>query len=446
MEKAVKINLEAINGFLTREEIIDAKKRALASFDTLINRSGRGNDYLGWLDLPTNSDEAVLQRIDQIVALWKNKIEVVVVIGIGGSYLGAKAAIDALSHSFGAYLGKRSFPVILFAGQNLSEDYMAELFDIIDKKSVACVVISKSGTTTEPAVAFRMIRKSMEERYGKVEAANRIVAITDKSRGALKELADSEGYETFIIPDDVGGRYSVLTPVGLLPIALAGFDIRSLLRGACLMQKICHLRDDNNPAIEYAAIRNALYNKGWKIEILANYNPKLQYFAEWWKQLFGESEGKDGKGIYPASVNYTTDLHSMGQYIQSGERMLFESVLSVENSSRCAVIPEDDRNMDGLNFIAGKRIDECNKMAEAGTRIAHVDGGVPNIRIIIGNISEYSLGALFYFFEFACGISAYMMGINPFDQPGVEDYKNNMFALLGKPGYEEIAEKLRKRV
>ncbi|HBZ35332.1 MAG TPA: glucose-6-phosphate isomerase [Rikenellaceae bacterium] len=446
MEKVVKINLEAINGFLTREEIVDAKKRAIASFDTLINRSGIGNDYLGWLDLPTNTDEAVLQRIDQIVALWKDKIEVVVVIGIGGSYLGAKAAIDALSHSFGAYLGRRSFPVILYAGQNLSEDYMAELFDIIDKKSIACVVISKSGITTEPAVAFRMIRKSLEERYGKVEAANRIVAVTDKSHGALKELADSEGYETFIIPDDVGGRYSVLTPVGLLPIALAGFDIRFLLRGACLMQKICHLRDHNNPAIEYAAIRNALYNKGWKIEILANYNPKLQYFAEWWKQLFGESEGKNGKGIYPASVNYTTDLHSMGQYIQSGERILFESVLSVEDSSRCAVIPEDARNMDGLNFIAGKRIDECNKMAEAATRIAHVDGGVPNIRIIIGNISEYSLGALFYFFEFACGISAYMMEINPFDQPGVEDYKNNMFALLGKPGYEEIAEKLRRRV
>lgn len=446
MKKIIKVDYKSVRAFLTEDEISSARERALGTYETLINGTGRGNDFLGWLELPTQMSDELVDKIESVATRWKNSVEVIVVVGIGGSYLGAKAAIDALSHSFSLHLGKNSTPSIVFAGQNLSEDYMSELMELLKERSSACVVVSKSGTTTEPAVAFRIIKQHFEEKYGKQDSSERIVAVTDQARGALKGLASQEGYTTFVIPDDVGGRYSVLTPVGLLPIALAGFDIKSMLKGASDMKKICYQKSDDNPAVEYASVRNALYSKGWKIEILVNYNPKLQYFAEWWKQLFGESEGKEGKGIYPSSVNFTTDLHSMGQYIQNGERTLFETVLSVRQPARKMIISDDPQNLDGLNFLSGKRLDECNKMAELGTRIAHVDGGVPNILVEIGEISEYSLGALFYFFEFACGVSAYMIDINPFDQPGVEDYKKNMFALLGKPGYEELAEELRKRV
>ena len=443
MKQIVNIDLKAAELFITAAEMEQSYKKALESLETLESRQGRGNDFLGWLDLPTNTPESLISQCEEVVKRWKG-VDLVVVTGIGGSYLGAKAAIDALSHSFRSLMGENS-PEIVYAGQNLSEEYMAELMDLMTKKSVACLVISKSGTTTEPAVAFRIIKKFLEDKYGKEEAVNRIVAVTDAARGALKTLANLEGYTTFVIPDDVGGRFSVLTPVGLLPIALAGFNIREMLKGAAEMANICSVKDKENPAVKYAAVRNALYQKGKKIELLVNYTPKLQYVAEWWKQLYGESEGKEGKGIFPASVNFTTDLHSMGQYIQDGERTLFETVLSVTSSRREVVIEDDPKNLDGLNFLSGKRVEECNKMAELGTKIAHVDGGVPNIRIEFEKISEFNLGALFFFFEKACGISAYMIGVNPFDQPGVEDYKKNMFALLGKPGYEEAAKVLRER-
>lgn len=443
MKQIVNIDLKAAELFISAAEMEQSYKKALESLETLESRQGRGNDFLGWLDLPTNTPESLISQCEEVVKRWKG-VDLVVVTGIGGSYLGAKAAIDALSHSFRSLMGENS-PEIVYAGQNLSEEYMAELMDLMTKKSVACLVISKSGTTTEPAVAFRIIKKFLEDKYGKEEAVNRIVAVTDAARGALKTLANLEGYTTFVIPDDVGGRFSVLTPVGLLPIALAGFNIREMLKGAAEMASICSVKDKENPAVKYAAVRNALYQKGKKIELLVNYTPKLQYVAEWWKQLYGESEGKEGKGIFPASVNFTTDLHSMGQYIQDGERTLFETVLSVTSSRREVVIEDDPKNLDGLNFLSGKRVEECNKMAELGTKIAHVDGGVPNIRIEFEKISEFNLGALFFFFEKACGISAYMIGVNPFDQPGVEDYKKNMFALLGKPGYEEAAKVLRER-
>lgn len=443
MKQIVNIDLKAAELFISAAEMEQSYKKALESLETLESRQGRGNDFLGWLDLPTNTPESLISQCEEVVKRWKG-VDLVVVTGIGGSYLGAKAAIDALSHSFRSLMGENS-PEIVYAGQNLSEEYMAELMDLMTKKSVACLVISKSGTTTEPAVAFRIIKKFLEDKYGKEEAVNRIVAVTDAARGALKTLANLEGYTTFVIPDDVGGRFSVLTPVGLLPIALAGFNIKEMLKGAAEMASICSVKDKENPAVKYAAVRNALYQKGKKIELLVNYTPKLQYVAEWWKQLYGESEGKEGKGIFPASVNFTTDLHSMGQYIQEGERTLFETVLSVTSSRREVVIEDDPKNLDGLNFLSGKRVEECNKMAELGTKIAHVDGGVPNIRIEFEKISEFNLGALFFFFEKACGISAYMIGVNPFDQPGVEDYKKNMFALLGKPGYEEAAKVLRER-
>lgn len=445
MDKIVKLNLQATKGFVSEKELGESLGRAYSSFDTLVNGSGRGSDFLGWIDLPSKTAGSICNEIDDIVKRWSSDIEIVVVVGIGGSYLGAKAAIDALSHAFEIQLGKKSCPTIVYAGQNLSEEYLSELMDLLKDHSSACVVISKSGTTTEPAVAFRIIKNHLEQKYGKNETKRRIVAVTDIARGALKSLALQEGYPTFVIPDNVGGRYSVLTPVGMLPVALAGYDIRKMLEGAADMRKICTTKSVDNPAIMYAAIRNALYSKGKKNEILVNYNPKLQYFSEWWKQLYGESEGKEGKGIFPVSVNFTTDLHSMGQYIQDGERTIFETVLSIDKSNRSLTIPNDPQNSDSLNFLSGKSIDECNKMAELGTRIAHTDGGVPNIQIRIPSMNEYYLGALFYFFEFACGISAYMIGINPFDQPGVEDYKTNMFALLGKPGYEKKARELRER-
>ncbi|MDD2425493.1 MAG: glucose-6-phosphate isomerase [Bacteroidales bacterium] len=443
MDRILDLDLRAITPFLGESELTSWIGKALTAFDTLTSRKGKGSDFLGWLDLPSAMQTGVINRTESIVKRWSTGIEVIVVVGIGGSYLGAKAVIDALSGSFDLHLAGFAKPVIVYAGNNLSEDYLQELTELLQERSVACVVISKSGTTTEPAVAFRIIKNLMEKRYGKQEASERIVAITDKSQGSLKELSDREGYTSFIIPDDVGGRFSVFSPSGILPAALAGVDIHSLLEGAASMEKICSARSKENPAIIYAALRNALYSKGKKIEILVNYNPKLQYFAEWWKQLFGESEGKDGKGIFPASLNFTTDLHSMGQYIQGGERTIFETVISVKNPSGKITVPQDPQNFDRLNFLAGKRLDECNKMAELGTLIAHMEGGVPTIRIEIPLLNSFYLGALMYMFEFSCGLSAYMLGVNPFDQPGVEDYKKNMFALLGKPGYEELAEKLK---
>lgn len=445
MNNTINIEYPSVTTFLGEKSLSDSFDRAQSAFKTLEGRMGEGSEFLGWMDLPSSFDEDVIKNIENIAYEWREKCEVVVVIGIGGSYLGAKSALEALSNPFRNFMEKSSFPQILFAGQNMSEDYLSELLELLDNKEYGAVVISKSGTTTEPAVAFRILKSHIEKKYGKTESASRIIAITDKSKGALRSLSEIEGYRTFIIPDDVGGRFSVLTPVGLLPVAIAGFNIRELLNGANNTNGYTSLNERSNPAIQYAAVRNALYQNGKKIEIIVNYNPKLQYFAEWWKQLYGESEGKDGKGIFPASVNFTTDLHSMGQYIQDGERTLFETVVSVENSDRLLTIDNDPKNLDGLNFLSGKRVEECNKMAEIGTRIAHVDGGVPNIRISIKKIDEYNLGSLYMFFEKACAISAYMLGVNPFDQPGVEDYKINMFALLGKPGFEEKAKELRSR-
>ncbi|MHC1781067.1 MAG: glucose-6-phosphate isomerase [Bacteroidales bacterium] len=442
----VEVDLNGASRFFDNGELEIFRQKAAKACETLLGGEGRGSDYLGWVKLPSESDPALFERCYNIAREWKGRADVVVVIGIGGSYLGTKAASEALSHNFKHYRGKGEWPDLLFAGQNLSGEYMAELLDILKERDFAVIVISKSGTTTEPAVAFRIIKNLLENRYSKEEAVKRIVAVTDKSRGALKTLAGKEGYRTFVIPDDVGGRYSVLTPVGLMPLAAGGYDIVSLIEGAADMEKVCLSGLEGNPAIEYAAARNLLYSKGKKIEILVNYNPKLLYFSEWWKQLFGESEGKEGRGIYPASVNFTSDLHSMGQYIQEGERTLFETVIDVKKSKREISITDDKENLDGLNFIAGKEVEECNKMARLGTMIAHIDGGVPNLTVSVPEINAYYLGALFYFFEFSCGISAYMLDINPFDQPGVEDYKKNMFALLGKPGFEELAQSLRKRV
>ena len=410
-------------------------------------KTGKGNDFLGWIDLPSSILKKDIDEINQIANELKTKVDFVVVIGIGGSYLGSKAINEALSDSFHQYK-KTNSPEILYAGQNIGEDYLYELLSLLKDKKFAIVVISKSGTTTEPAIAFRLLKKELERTLSPDDVRERIIAITDKSKGALKQLANQEGYRTFDIPDDVGGRFSVLTAVGLLPIALAGFDIEKLLEGAKDMEiatsKDIAFRD--NIAAQYAVARNVLYQNGKGIEILVNYNPKLQYLSEWWKQLFGESEGKENKGIFPASVNFTTDLHSMGQYIQDGQRNLFETVISVTNSKCNLQIPEDNDNLDSLNYIAGKQIDEVNKMAEQGTTLAHLDGDVPVMRIEIPEISEYYLGQLIYFFEKACAISAYYLGINPFDQPGVEAYKRNMFALLGKPGFEDETKEIRKRI
>jgi glucose-6-phosphate isomerase len=430
------LNYEKAASFVSAAELEAQQEKALEALDTLNSKSGKGSGFLGWLHLPDAIAPAEIQALQKAAKELTDGVEIVVVIGIGGSYLGAKAVIEALSHSFAALLPSRSHPLVLFAGQNIGEDYLSELLEILNAKSSACIVISKSGTTTEPAIAFRIIKKHLEEKYGKAAAKNRIIAITDPSCGALRTLAVQEGYSTFAIPGDVGGRFSVLTPVGLLPIAVAGFDIAALISGAADMAKITAEKSLHNPAVNYAAIRNALYNKGKKIEILVNYHPKMHYLTEWWKQLYGESEGKEHKGIFPAGVDFTSDLHSMGQYLQEGERGLFETVLSIGNESSHLEIPFDEQDLDQLNFIAGKRISECNKMAELGTLLAHVDGGVPVIRIGIQQLDAYAIGGLLYFFEKACGISGYMLGVNPFDQPGVEAYKKNMFALLGKPGYE----------
>ena len=402
-----------------------------------------GNDFLGWLHLPTSITPEFLADVKATAATLRSECDAVVVAGIGGSYLGAKAVIEALSNSFQWLIssptggGREGAPVILFAGNNIGEDYLSELTSYLKGKKFGVINISKSGTTTETALAFRLLKKQCEEQMGKEAAKKVIVAITDAKRGAARTCADKEGYKSFVIPDNVGGRFSVLTPVGLLPIAVAGFDIDQLVKGAQDMEKAAAAPLAENIIAQYAATRYLLYTKGKKIEILANYQPKLHFIAEWWKQLFGESEGKDGKGIYPASVDLTTDLHSMGQWIQEGERTIFETVISVENPEHKLLFPSDDENLDGLNFLAGKRVDEVNKMAELGTQLAHVDGGVPNIRIAIERLDAYHLGQLIYFFERACGIHCQLLGVNAFNQPGVEAYKKNMFALLGKPGYEK---------
>ncbi|MCK9626003.1 MAG: glucose-6-phosphate isomerase [Bacteroidales bacterium] len=441
----IKVDLKGCKSFVNDLQVNDYISKALKALDILDEGNGLGNEFLGWNRLPSETPQSLIEDCLSVVDKWIEKqIDLIIVIGIGGSYLGSKAAIEALSHSFLSQMGSSLGPQIVFAGYNLSEDYAAELLDLMTIKNVAAVVISKSGTTTEPAVAFRLVKKYIEDCYGKDESKERIVAVTDAKRGALKSLSNQEGYKTFVIEDNVGGRFSVFTPVGLLPIALAGFDIEALMDGAKQMQKICSQKNSDNPAVQYAAMRNLLYDCGKKIEILVTFNPKLKYVGEWWKQLYGESEGKENKGIFPASVNFTTDLHSMGQYIQNGERTLFETVISVEKSNREVIICEDPQNLDGLNFLSEKNVEECNKMAQLGTKLAHIEGGVPNIELQITSIDEYNLGGLFYFFEKACGISAYILGVNPFDQPGVEAYKKNMFALLGKPGYEELANKLKR--
>lgn len=435
------------SGFISADVFETYKHAAEEMNIALHEKTGRGSDFLGWVNLPNELNSDFLADIEQTASNIRSKnIDIYVVIGIGGSYLGAKAVIDALSNNFAHLKGDK--PAVLFAGQNISEDYLAELRDLLKTKEWATCVISKSGTTTEPAIAFRVLKQDLEDRYGKAEAISRICAITDESKGALKTLANSEGYKTFVIPDNVGGRYSVLTPVGLLPIAVAGFDIRALVQGAKDMLAATSplIKFDNNIACQYAAARHALYTEGKKIEILVNYQPKLHFMAEWWKQLYGESEGKNGKGIFPAAVDFSSDLHSMGQYIQEGERILFETVISVAKPDKEVLIPTDKDNLDKLNFLAGKNLDFVNKMAELGTQIAHVDGDVPNIRIEIPRLNEYYLGQLIYFFEKACGISGYLLNVNPFDQPGVEAYKKNMFALLEKPGFETETKMLKGRI
>jgi glucose-6-phosphate isomerase len=446
--ETIKLNIDKALGFVSKENIDAYASQTAAANKMLHEGTGKGNDFLGWLDLPSTITEAFLNDIQATADLLRSKCEVVVVAGIGGSYLAAKAVIEALNNSFDWLQKERTGPVVVYAGHNISEDYLAELTDYLKGKSFGIINISKSGTTTETALAFRLLKTMLENQVGKAEAKNRIVAVTDAERGALRTLATLEGYKTYVIPDNVGGRYSVLTPVGLLPIAVAGHDIRQFVAGALAMEKTCGLETafEANPAAVYAATRNELYKSGKKVEILVNYHPKLHFIAEWWKQLYGESEGKDNLGIFPAAVDLTTDLHSMGQWIQEGERIIFETVLTVGSANREVVIPSDEANLDGLNFLAGKRVDNVNKMAELGTQIAHVDGNVPNLKIEIPVLNEYYIGQLLYMFEKACGISGYVLGVNPFDQPGVEAYKKNMFALLEKPGFEKETEAIKKRL
>jgi glucose-6-phosphate isomerase len=443
----IKLSFEKSLNFVSKEEIFKFKEESEKHLASLQAGTGKGNDYVGWVNLPSEITEEELDDIEATAKSLKEKVEVLVVIGIGGSYLGAKAVNDALAHSFDQLNIGDDNPLVLYAGQNISEDYLFELMEILKELEFGICVISKSGTTTEPAIAFRLLKDLLEENVGKEEARERIIAITDKSKGALRTLADQEGYKTFVIPDNVGGRFSVLTPVGLLPIAVAGNDIKQLVKGAKSMQEYSAATPfEENPALLYAATRNALYQKGKGIEILANFNPKLHFVAEWWKQLYGESEGKENKGIFPASVDFTSDLHSMGQYIQEGQRSIFETVISIAKSKHSLLIPADKNNLDKLNFLAGKHIDEVNKMAELGTQLAHVDGGVPNLRVEMPQLNEFFLGELLYFFEVACGVSGYILDVNPFDQPGVEAYKSNMFALLEKPGFEEETKKIKEKL
>lgn len=448
MNKVIRLDVSKTLGFISQENISSKAASAKQCNEALHNGSGKGNDFLGWLKLPSSISDQDLRNIEATAKTLRDKCEVVVVVGIGGSYLGARAVIDALNSSFDWLERDRKNPVIVYAGNNIGEDYIAELISYLGDKSFGIINISKSGTTTEPALAFRILKRELENQVGKEEAKSRIVAITDAARGALHTLAKKEGYKMFVIPDNVGGRYSVLTPVGLLPIAVAGFNIRQLVAGAVYMeeQTAPSVAFEKNISEIYAVTRNELYKKGKKIEILANFSPKLHYIAEWWKQLYGESEGKEHKGIFNAAVDFTTDLHSMGQWIQEGERSIFETVLSVVEPNNKVVVPADEEDLDGLNFLIDKRVDYVNKMAELGTQLAHVDGGVPNIKIEIPQLTEYYLGQLIYFFEKACGISGYILGVNPFDQPGVEAYKKNMFALLNKPGYEKEHEAIKKRL
>ncbi|MDR2791824.1 MAG: glucose-6-phosphate isomerase [Tannerellaceae bacterium] len=435
--KSIVLDIEKALGTVTSAQVAAGEAKAKECNALLHSGKGAGSDFLGWVNLPSSITSDDLTKIEETAARLRDKCDFVVVIGIGGSYLGARAVIEAVNNSFDLLLTDRRDPIILYAGQNIGEDYLFELSALLRGKQFGLINISKSGTTTEPALAFRILKKQLEESVGKDEARQRIVAVTDARRGALRTLATQEGYDTFVIPDNVGGRFSVLTPVGLLPIAVAGVNIRDLVKGAADMEKATapDVPFAQNQAARYAVIRNELYRSGKKIEILANFHPKLHYVAEWWKQLYGESEGKDGKGIFPAAVDLTTDLHSMGQWIQDGERSIFETVITVETPAHKVTVPADNADLDGLNYLAGRRVDEVNKMAELGTQMAHVDGKVPNIKITLPEVTPYCIGQLFYFFEKACGISGYILGVNPFDQPGVEAYKKNMFTLLKKPGY-----------
>ena len=444
----IKLDITKAACFLEAGAVKAFEPKVKAAEEALENGTCPGNDFLGWLHLPTEITPAFLDELEAAAKVMRDNCEAVVVAGIGGSYLGARAVIEALSNSFGWLIQDKKNPIILFAGNNIGEDYLFELTEYLKTKKFGVINISKSGTTTETALTFRLLKKQCEAQRGKEEAKKVIIAVTDAKRGAARTCADKEGYKSFIIPDNVGGRFSVLTPVGLLPIACAGFDIKQLVKGAQDMEKACakDVPFEQNPATQYAAARNALYATGKKIEIMVNYQPKLHFFSEWWKQLYGESEGKDKKGIFPASVDFTTDLHSMGQWIQDGERTIFETVISIEEPEKKLLFPKDEENLDGLNFLAGKRVDEVNKMAELGTRLAHVDGGVPNFRISVPKLNEYYIGQLIYFFEKACGVSGNLLGVNPFNQPGVEASKKNMFALLEKPGYEADTKAIKERL
>ena len=446
MKENLSINLKNISKFISFEEIVAHAQQSVRHLDTLNNGTGAGNDFLGWLSLPDDILPQI-EKIEKTARHLQSVSDTTVVIGIGGSYLGARAVVEALSNSFSPFLKNKHHDVI-FAGQNICEDYLAELLELLDGRSYSIVVISKSGTTTEPAIAFRILKDHLERKTGKLEAAQRIICITDAKKGALRSLAETNGYETFIIPDNIGGRYSVLTPVGLLPIAISGFDIRMLVKGAKSMEELTrnNKHAETNPSLLYASVRNLLLQNNKPIEIMVGFTPKLHFFSEWWKQLYGESEGKDGKGIFPASVDLTTDLHSMGQYIQDGQRILFETMISVKNPVKKLTIPLEKDDSDQLNYMAGKRLSEVNHSAESGTILAHNDGNVPIISITIPTLDEFYIGQMIYFFEMACAISGYILDVNPFDQPGVEAYKKNMFALLNKPGFEEAGKQLKERL
>ena len=447
--KNISLDITKAAQFLKSGAVEAYESQVKAAQEALENGTCPGNDFLGWLHLPSSITSEFLDEIQATANTLRDKCEVIVVAGIGGSYLGARAVIEALSNSFAWLVADKKNPTILFAGNNIGEDYLFELTEYLKNKKFGVINISKSGTTTETALTFRLLKKQCEAQRGKAEAKDVIVAVTDAKKGAARTCADKEGYKSFIIPDNIGGRFSVLTPVGLLPIACAGFDVKELVSGAQEMERACgkNVPFENNPAAQYAAVRNGLYSEaGKKIEIVVNFQPKLHFFAEWWKQLYGESEGKDNKGIFPAACDFTTDLHSMGQWIQQGERSIFETVISVEEPEHKLLFPHDEENLDGLNFLEGKRVDDVNKMAELGTRLAHVDGGVPNIRISVPRLNAYYIGQLIYFFEIACGISGNLLQVNPFNQPGVEAYKKNMFALLNKPGSEAESKAIRERL
>ena len=443
----IKFDYKMALPFVPEAEIVRLGAEAERCNGMLQEGTGAGADFLGWVSLPSSIDGAMLERVDEVARRLRQLASVVVVIGIGGSYLGARAVQEALGDPF-AGLGGAQGTQVVYAGQNLSPDYLSSLLRAVSDRSLALIVVSKSGTTTEPAVAFRILREQIVRRYGVRGARERIVAVTDRARGALKKMADEQGYDTFVIPDDVGGRYSVLTPVGLLPLAVAGVDVAALVEGAQAAERAmgAEVPFAGNPALQYAAVRNALYRKGYKVELFGSYEPALRDVGEWWKQLYGESEGKQGRGIFPASVTFTTDLHSMGQYIQEGERMLFETIVSIEAPHTDVTVQAEADDADGLNFLAGRRLSEVNRTAENGVALAHCDGGVPNLRVTLPRVDAYEIGWLLYFFERACGVSGYLLGVNPFDQPGVEAYKKNMFALLGKPGYEAEGEQLHERL